>query len=131
MKTPRTLVLDSGALIDLERNPRGRVGRACDRAVEDGAQILLPTVVWAQVYRHDARQIPLDRAKKTFDTVAFTDETAVEVGRLLAHSRTDDIVDAAVVVEALKQTSIVLTSDPSDIRHLAESVGMRLEVVAL
>ncbi len=129
MKLPRKLVLDAGALIEMERNPRGELSQACDRALDEGARPLLPTVVWAQVYRHSSRQITLTRLRKACQTVPFTDETADQVSRLLTRSGTRDVVDAAVVVAALHHESVIVSSDPADMRDLGRAVGVQLEVV--
>lgn len=129
MKLPRKLVLDAGALIEIERNPRGQLSRACDHAIEEGVRPLLPTVVWAQVYRHSSRQVTLTRLRKVCQDVPFTTEAADQVGLLLARSRTQDVVDAAVVVAALHHESVIVTSDPADMRELGKAVGVRVEVV--
>ena len=51
----------------------------------------------------------------------FTEQTAEDVGLLLAHSRTSDVVDAAVIVAAIEHNAAVLTSDPKDLAELASA----------
>ena len=51
----------------------------------------------------------------------FTEQTADDVGRLLARSRTADVVDAAVIVAAIEHNAAVLTSDPKDLAKLASA----------
>ncbi|HEX5420188.1 MAG TPA: hypothetical protein VFY39_09325, partial [Gammaproteobacteria bacterium] len=52
-----------------------------------------------------------------------------EAGLLLARSGTDDPIDATVVLVA-DRGDRVLTSDPRDITHLAESAGKSITVIA-
>ena len=129
--TVGTVLLDSGALIDIERDPRGLTFRRCRAAFETGAQPLLPTVVLAQVWRGEPRQHALSRMRRICRLLPFTDETADDVGRLLARSRTADIVDAAVVVDALKHNAAVITSDPGDLEHLAAAVGYPISLLTV
>ncbi|MGH3773243.1 MAG: PIN domain-containing protein [Pseudonocardiaceae bacterium] len=51
----------------------------------------------------------------------FTEQTADDVGRLLARSRTSDVVDAAVIVAAIEHNAAVLTADPKDLATLASA----------
>jgi len=118
-----TVLLDSGALIDIERHPRGLTFRRCLASFEAGVQPLLPTVVLAKVWRGEPRQHALSRMRLICRLLPFTDETADDVGRLLARSHTADIVDAAVVVDALKHNAAVITSDPGDLEQLAAAAG--------
>jgi len=131
MKLPRKLVLDAGALIEVDRNPRGEVSHACNRAIKDGLPPLLPAVVWAQVYRNGSRQVHLVRLRNTCETIPFTDQTADEVGRLLAKSGGSDVVDAAIVLAAMACRGIVLTSDPHDLRRLAAANGAHLRLITV
>ena len=129
--TDRGLVLDAGALISLESKPRGRVFAACRDAVDAGVRPLLPTVVLAQVWRAGPRQAPLAMLRRMCRSVPFTEDVAEAVGRLLAVSRTTDVVDAAVVVAAMSYGGIVLTSDPGDLRKLGDAVGVSLPIVVV
>ncbi|CAN5457080.1 hypothetical protein BH20CHL7_BH20CHL7_15590 [soil metagenome] len=63
-----------------------------------------------------------------------SEETARRAGELLGASGTDDPVDAIVVAEALAAVpSVIITSDPGDIRRLlqARSDGVRVAVVSV
>jgi hypothetical protein len=131
MERPRKLVLDTGALIEIDRNPRGQVSRACERAISGGSPPLLPAVVWAQAYRDGSRQVHLIRLCDACETIPFTMEAATEVGLLLARTRASDVVDAAVVLAAMKCRGIVVTSDPQGMRRLAESTGVQLRLVTV
>jgi hypothetical protein len=52
-------------------------------------------------------------------------------GRLLATTKTADVVDAAVVTVALQNQAIILTSDPDDIERLVRASGRYATVVAI
>lgn len=125
------VLLDAGALIDVERDPRGLTFRRCLAAFEAGARPLLPAVVFAQVWRGEARQHALSRMRRICRLLPFTDETADEVGRLLARSRTADVVDAAVIVEAVKRNAAVITSDAGDLERLSEAIGYAVRLLTV
>lgn len=127
----RGLILDAGALVHAERNPRGRVFAACRETVEAGTPALLPTVVLAQVWRACPRQAPIGILRRMCRALPFTDDVAEAVGRLLAAAGTADVVDAAVVVTAIRYGGIVLTSDPTDLGKLADAAGVSLPLVTV
>ncbi|MGH3834488.1 MAG: PIN domain-containing protein [Pseudonocardiaceae bacterium] len=115
------LVLDAGALIDIETDPRGETFRSCVKAFDDGYRPYLPTVVLAQVWRNRARQHPARMMRRLCALLSFTEQTGEDVGRLLARSGTSDVVDAAVIVAAIEHNAAVLTSDPKDLGKLASA----------
>jgi hypothetical protein len=127
----RGLVLDAGALIHVEGNPRGRVYGACRDVLEAGAPALLPTVVLAQVWRASPRQAPLAVLRRMCRMVPFTEDVAEAVGRLLARSGTADVVDAAVIITAISHGGAVLTSDPGDLKVLADAAGASVPLIAV
>ena len=59
---------------------------------------------------------------------ADTEELARAAGVVCAVARTADVVDAFVVVLARQLAAPVVTSDPSDLRRLAQAVGFDLTV---
>jgi len=127
----RGIVLDAGALIQVEANPRGRVYGACRDTLDAGSPALLPTVVLAQVWRASPRQAPLAVLRRMCRTVPFTDDVAEAVGRLLAMAGTADVVDAAVVVAAISRGCAVLTSDPNDLGKLADAAGLPVPLIVV
>ncbi|MFD8499427.1 PIN domain-containing protein [Amycolatopsis sp. NPDC059657] len=129
--TGHRLILDAGALIHLERKPRGHVFTACRDVLATGKPPLLPTVVLAQVWRASPRQAPLATVRQMCRSVPFTDEVAEAAGRLLALSGTADVVDAAVVVTAISYGGVVLTSDPEDLTKLADAAGVSVPLVVV
>jgi len=112
-------VLDAGALIGVERADRRVIARL-DQALAS-LTVVLPTTVWAQVWRGGARQARLGRPRQARGLLLapLTMASADEVGALLRDSATSDVVDAHVVVVARHHDpAIVLTSDPDDLRRL-------------
>ena len=114
-----TLVLDSGALIALERNDRD-VTVLLRRAIELGASVVVPAGVVAQVWRDPGRQVRLTRLLNA-EAVEVADldfALACAVGRLLAARQASDVIDGSVVVLAAHHYATVVTSDVVDIRRL-------------
>jgi len=125
------LVLDAGALIEIESRPRGDTAARCGSAVRAGRPPMLPAVVFAQVWRGSARQHALARLRRSCLSVAFTEEVADGVRRLLARSDTSDVVDAAVVLLTVSHGGLVLTSHPGDLERLASAAGLPLRLIAV
>jgi hypothetical protein len=117
------LVLDAGALIALEREHR-QVLLLVKRALTGGHRIVVPATALAQAVRDPARQVRLARLlRHTGCVVAPLDRSgAVRVGRVLAESRTKDVVDAHVVVVARAMSLPCVTSDEKDLRRLDQEV---------
>jgi hypothetical protein len=75
MNSRPQLLLDARALISAEAHPHGKV--------------------IAQVWRASPRQHILSRIRQMCRALPFTEQTAEDVGRLLARSRTSDVVDGS------------------------------------
>ncbi len=122
------VTLDAGGLIALDRDDR-RVVVLLARVAETKARVTVPTGALAQSIRDPARQVRLARLLRqpTTDVVALGRVDATSVGRLLAASRTSDVVDAHVVLCAKRARQAVVTSDPEDLRTL----DPRVELVSL
>jgi predicted nucleic acid-binding protein len=89
-------------------------------ADETASPIVIPGTALAQAIRDPARQARLARLLRQprTDVVALDRVDATGVGRLLATSRTNDIVDAHVVLCARRSGHSIVTSDPDDLRAL-------------
>lgn len=122
------ITLDAGALIALDRNDR-RVIALLARSAETRATVTIPASALAQAVRQPERQVRLARLirQPTSDVVSLDRIDATNVGRVLAASRTVDVVDAHVVVCARRANQAVATSDPDDLRSLDPT----LTIVAL
>lgn len=129
-----SLVLDSGALIRLERDDR-RTWIRLTLAAERHAMIQVPVGAIAQAWRDGARQARLAQALRHCDEVALDGTRARAAGVLCGVAHTSDVVDASVVIAAATldragPTSI-LTSDPDDIGHLVDVARSSANVVAV
>ncbi len=121
-----SVVYDAGVLVAAERNDRG--AWADHRArLELGVVPRTTAPVVAQVSR-SSRQVQLHRLLRGCDVVALAPEQSHEVGRLLAKAGTADVVDGHVVVTAAERSATVLTSDPDDLRHLADQLSTPVRV---
>ena len=113
------ITLDAGALIALDRDDR-RMIVLLARATERGARITLPATALAQAIRRPQQQVRVARLVRqpTIDVVPLDRVDATGVGRLLAASRTSDVVDAHVVMCARRRGQAVVTSDVDDLHRL-------------
>lgn len=120
-------VYDAGALVAADRNERSTWAEHRVR-LEAGIIPRVPAPVVAQVSR-SARQAQLRRFLRGCDIVDFREIDAHATGRLLARSRTSDVVDAAVVVLAMGHTAEIVTADHDDIAHLLTAARAALPIV--
>jgi predicted nucleic acid-binding protein len=117
-------VYDAGALIAIDNDDR-RMWALHLLALEEGRDIHIPAVVVGQAWRDARRQVRLGKvvASCLVDPVGV--ETSKAAGVLCGEARTSDVVDATVVVMAASLGAIVWTSDPGDIKMLADGYGAR------
>jgi hypothetical protein len=90
-------------------------------AQKHGARILIPASALAQVLRpgpRAARVFQLMNDPTTAELKPLDGKAAVAVGRLLAESKTNDVVDAHVALVARLEGAMVVTSDERDLSHL-------------
>lgn len=115
----KTLVLDAGALIALDRRDR-RMLALMDQLVVGRVAAHIPATVVGQAWRGSPRQHGLARLLRAeaIRVHAFTEAVAYQVGLLLAASDTADIVDAHVALLARSLSAPVVTSDARDIERL-------------
>jgi predicted nucleic acid-binding protein len=113
------LTLDAGGLIALDKNDR-RVIALLARARERRERVTVPATALAQAIRRPSTQVRITRLiRHAWTDLAFLDgKDATAVGVLLGVSRTQDIVDAHVVLCARRKGQPVVTSDPDDLRRL-------------
>jgi hypothetical protein len=122
------LVLDSGALIALERNDRVMWGRLT-LAVRAGAVPTTHGGVVGQVWRGSgSRQALLAQILANTDVRALDDTLGRASGALLAVTRQRDVIDAALVLLA-HDGDRIFTSDQTDIAELAAATGRHVEIV--
>lgn len=118
--------MDTGALIALERGEKRMMALLERTMAVSGAVVHIPAGVVAQVFRNGSRQTYLRRLIKKPQTrvVALDEQTAYVVGSLLGLRGASDVVDASVVVCALRYSQPVVTGDPGDLRRLDASVKL-------
>ena len=117
------VVLDAGALIALERNERA-IWAALKLTVSQGADVIVPCTVLAQVWRGASHQAQLAKALQ-YCVSASLEPLARKVGELCGKSRTTDICDAHVAIVASIHADLLYTSDPHDMRRLLLAYGGR------
>jgi predicted nucleic acid-binding protein len=123
-----TIILDTGALIAVERCDRDLIALA-KRERSAGRVPLTTGGVIAQYWRGGTgRQAETARLLKAVETVALDDALARRVGLLLGSSATADVVDASIAVIA-HDGDTIYTADPSDLAALAESAGLHVDIV--
>ena len=124
------LVLDAGAFMAVERNDRDVVALIKRELLAGRAPVSHGGVV-AQVWRGGTgRQVPVARLLAGVEIAALDDRLGRQAGMLLARSGACDAIDAAVVCLAADGDDI-LTSDPGDLRALAETAGVHVELISV
>jgi hypothetical protein len=122
-----TLVLDSGALIALERNDRP-MWRRFKSAAEDGEIPITHAGVIGQVWRGGSGQALLAMALAGVEVRALDEEAGRAAGVLLGRAGMSDVIDAAIALLAHDGDRIV-TSDVHHLRQLAAASGRHVEVI--
>ena len=122
------LVLDAGAYVAVERGNRDVVALVKRERLAGRSPVTSGGVV-AQVWRGGSgRQAPIARLLAGTAVASVDDTLARRAGMLLARSGQSDAIDATVVCLAADGDDI-LTSDPGDLRVLAEAAGIHVEIV--
>lgn len=126
--SPPAIVLDSGALIALERGD-ARMRALCREALRVGARVVVPSAVIARVMRRPAQQVVIRALLDgpTTETPVLDRLLAEAAGVLCARTGTADVVDATVVLVARRERAAVVSSDPKDLHRLDPT--LRVEVV--
>lgn len=121
-------VLDAGAFIAVDRNDRAMIARL-RVAQMHGHELRTSAIVIAQVWRSQGgRQAGLARLLRAIEVHPVDEQMGREAGALLAKARTDDPIDATVVLVA-RSGDRIITSDADDIRRLCSSTGKRVSIV--
>jgi hypothetical protein len=116
------IVLDSGAIIASERNDP-TLAAILKAARKNRTPILVPATVVAETWRGPSTHA---RAAHLFGSVdgfpELKEQSARQVGALLALSKTAAIVDGNVVAVAIAlRPATIVTSDVHDVTHLLKS----------
>jgi predicted nucleic acid-binding protein len=124
-----SFVYDAAVLVAADRNER-RSWAEHKARLEFGIVPLVPAPVVAQVSR-SPQQAQLRRFLAGCSVVPLGENEAHEAGRLLAVTRTADVVDAVVVTVALRNKAVILTGDREDMERLVRASGREAVVVAV
>jgi predicted nucleic acid-binding protein len=122
----RPIVLDAGCLISAESRSR-IVWSLFEESLSTGQELVVTTPVLAQVWRDGRRQAVIGRFLRRCVIDAPTEKAAKRAGELLGRTGTSDAVDALVVATAVERgATMILTTDPGDLKALVEATGLRL-----
>jgi len=122
------LVLDAGAFVAVERGDRDVVALVKRERLAGRAPVTNGGVV-AQVWRGGrGRQATVAQLLAGVEVVSIDDGLGRRAGMLLARTGRADAIDAAVVCLAADGDDI-LTSDPGDLRVLAEAADIHVELI--
>jgi hypothetical protein len=127
-QSPRSVVLDTGALIAIERLDEKMTALLQASLVEE-VRFFVPAGVLAQAWRDGERQSRLARflKKSSVEVVPLSEAQARAAGQLCGASGTRDVIDASVVICARRYKCAVVAGDEDDLRALDAS--MRLHVI--
>jgi hypothetical protein len=122
------LVLDAGAFVAVERGDRDMVALVKRERLAGRAPVTNGGVV-AQVWRGGrGRQAPVAQLLAGVQIAPINGSLGRRAGMLLARTGRADAIDAAVVCLAADGDDI-LTSDPGDLRVLAEAAEVHVELI--
>lgn len=123
-----TIVLDAGGLLAIERGDRDVIAELKRALLRDETPRTHGGVL-AQVWRGGKRrQAALFRALPSIEVVPLDRALGERAGVLLGRARGADAIDAAVILIAM-DGDLVLTSDPDDLRALAETAAVHVELI--
>ena len=123
------LVLDSGALIALERGDKV-MWKRFGLAILGGDAPKTHAGVLGQVWRDGARQARLAQALSSVKIYPLDARLGRAAGEILALSGKSDVIDAALVLLA-EDGDEIYTSDSDDIRLIAEATKRQVEVIPI
>jgi hypothetical protein len=122
------LVLDAGAFVAVERGDRDVVALVKRERTSGRVPVTHGGVV-GQIWRGGSgKQAPVAALLAGVEVAPLDDTLGRRAGILLAHSGGADAVDAAVVCLAGDGDDI-LTSDPGDLRRLAQAADIHVELI--
>ncbi len=123
-----SLVLDAGAFIAVERGDRDVIALVKRERLNKRAPLSHGGVV-AQIWRGGSgRQAEVARLLAGVDVKSLDEHLGKKAGILLGRARTSDPIDAAIVCLAADGDDI-LTSDPADLKRLAEAAGVHVDLI--
>ena len=118
-RTSKALILDTGALIALDRGDKRMIALLRSAAAQ-GRIFRVPSGVVAQAWRNGRVQINLARFLRSeqVEIVPLDEHLARSCGELCAATQSSDVIDASVAIIARQRNTPIVTSDLHDIRRL-------------
>jgi len=98
------------------------------------AEEVVPTVpapVLAEAWRGGSRQASLVRLLAMCDVEEMTESQAKQVGVLAGRSGHTSVVDLTVVEGAIRRGDGIVTSDPRDIRRIADAARASISIATI
>jgi hypothetical protein len=123
-----TLVLDTGALIALERNDRAMWRRMKSALLLNEIPLTHGGVVGQAWRGRGPRSTLLSLALAGIDIRAIDESLGKRSGELLARTKKSDVIDAALVLLSTDGDAIA-TSDPDDLKPLASAAGRLVDLL--
>lgn len=114
----RTLVLDAGALIDIERGGGQMMVVLAEQAEERGGTVLIPASALGQAWRGGPRAARLAKLIEASEIDVLNEIRAKEAGMRLGTRGGSDVADAHVVCCAVNCRGVIATSDARDLESL-------------
>ena len=124
-RTAAGIVLDTGALIALERGDK-RMLALLRQAVAQGRAFRVPAGVVGQAWRNGRVQVTLGRFLRSegVEIIPLDEHLARSCGELCGAAGASDVIDASVVIVARERQNLIVTSDPGDLRRLDPAAQM-------
>ena len=118
-RTAAGIVLDTGALIALERGDK-RMIALLQRALAQGRTLRVPAGVVGQAWRNGRVQVTVARFLRSAEVeiIPLDEQLARSCGELCGAASASDVIDASVVIVARERQDLIVTSDPVDLRRL-------------
>lgn len=120
------IVYDTGALLAAERRNPDFIALH-DELTSARIRPLVPVVVLAQAWR-GGPQHQISRVLKGCNILPDDERTGRAAGVACAASGTADVVDAIVIVTAVRHQAAIVTSDPGDLSQIASSIGVKIQL---
>ena len=120
------IVYDTGALLAAERRNPDLLALH-DEMTSARIRPLVPVVVLAQAWR-GGPQHQISRLLKGCNILPDDQRAGRAAGVACAASATADVVDAIVIVTAVRHQASVVTSDPGDLARIADSIGVTIRL---
>ena len=104
----RTVVLDAGALIAVERDDR-RVRSLLKGSVTPQTELIIPAIALAQSWRGGSRAAPMVKWIEKSEVDSLDEARAKQTGERLGSRDTSDVSDAHVICCAVERDAVVKT----------------------